>query len=373
MSKRIGLGLTYASIVAFAILLLAILVPCSQAHAIDKVEDCVNPDHYGVTRSSEIEGKEHKDCEEPLEDCYTKEERDEDVLKQYEEWKKIVAQVNKDYTDVYNAYAESLGEKVSIQDEIAEIDARIEQKQSELANIANYSYKQDYQGELLASLLVGDSVADTVNKKKYLDSTIDYMNEKADEVKAERAVKQEILDEVSGHIEEKKSALMDAAYHINDTLPECSEELKDYIDENCREDFKSGRTLVDKNLSDDWIVDAALYYAGTPYIWGGKGESGADCSGYTSLVYKTATGEDIGSCTWNQRDNMTVIDKKDLERNDVLFMDNSNASYQHVGIFVEGNTYIHSSGTGTLARLDSGIDYFTCGLKLKGDESASED
>ncbi len=329
------------------------------------IKTCVNPDHYGVTHTSEIVGKTHKLDNDILDDCYTKEQRDKDVEKQYKEWLKVVKQVNAEYTRVYNEYASSLHEKDSIKEEIAEIDARIEQKQSELAKVANYSYKQNYQGELLASILTGESVSDAVNKKKYLDSTVEYMNSKADEVKAERKVKQAILDEVTSHIEEKKSTLMDVAYHINDTLPECSDELTSYIDENCREIFTDGRVLVDQNLSDDWLIDVALYYVGTPYIWGGKSENGADCSGYTSLVYRKATGKEIGASTWNQREQLSNVDKKDLERGDVLFMDNAqNASYQHVGIFVEGNTYIHNSGTGTLARLDSGIDYFTCGLRV---------
>lgn len=335
-----------------------------EKQASEIIKTCVNPEHYGVTHTSEIEGKEHKIDNDILDDCYTKEERNKDVEKQYKEWLKVVKQVNEEYTKVYNEYAASLSEKIAIKDEIAEIDARIEKKQAELANVANYSYKQNYQGELLASLLTGQGVEDVVNKKKYLDSTVEYMNAKADEVKAEREEKEKILGEVNSHIEEKKSALMDAAYHINDTLPECSDELTSYIDEHFSEELQEGRNLVDKQLSDDWLVDVALYYVGTPYIWGGKSAAGADCSGFTSLVYRTAEGKEIGASTWNQHENLTVIDKKDLVRNDVLFMDNAqNASYQHVGIFVEGNTYIHNSGTGTLARLDSGIDYFTCGLR----------
>ena len=220
---------------------------------------------------------------------------------------------------------------------------------------------------------MSDNFEDTLIFKKYLDSTLDYMVQVADELKAEKQKKQDRLDEIDTHIAQAKSALIDAAYHINDKLPSTSQALRDYIDANSRDVYTEGRELVDKELSDDWLIDVALFYVGTPYVWGGKSETGADCSGFTSTVYRKAESKDIGANTSNQYDKLDHIDKKDLVRNDVLFMENKgDSSQQHVGIFMEGNTYVHASGTGTLARVDSGIDYFTCGLRVTDDNAKTQ-
>ncbi len=366
--KRDGKALkSLFSVFLTAILTVSLCFPVS-AFAIDDVKDCVNPEHYGVKRSADIKDKKHKG--KLNKKCYDKKERDEKIKKEFEEWKEAVKKANEEYTKVYNAYAESLNEKTTRAAELEMQESAISQKQAELNKIAEYSYKQNYSGSLLASLLYEGDFAKTINMKKYMDSTLQYMNQKADELRALREEKQRILDEVDSHIAQKKSEVIEAAKHINDSLPETSQELEDYIDEHSTEDFKSGRNLADKNLSDDWLIDVALYYVGTPYVWGGKDEKGADCSGFTSLVYKKALDKDIGVNTTAQYSNMDHIDKKDLQRTDVLFMDNaSDSSQQHVGIFLEGNTYIHNSGTGTIARVDTDIDYFTCGLRLKQDSS----
>jgi peptidoglycan DL-endopeptidase CwlO len=38
------------------------------------------------------------------------------------------------------------------------------------------------------------------------------------------------------------------------------------------------------------IVDVALKYQSSPYVWGGKTPSGFDCSGYVAYVIKEALG-----------------------------------------------------------------------------------
>ena len=338
----------------------------------DDVIDCVNPEHYGVKRASDIKDKKHEG--EKNDGCYTQEERDEKIKQEFEAWKKAVKEVNEEYTKVYNAYEKSLHEEIEIDAELAEQDKLIAEKQEQLERATAAAYKQNYQGKLLVSLIIERNLKETLNLKKYMDSTLEYINNISDELKAERQKKQTTLDEVNAHIQKAKDELIDAASHINDKIPDASQELKDYIDSHGTENFKEGRTLVDKNLSDDWLIDVALYYVGTPYVWGGKGETGADCSGFTSMVYKSAEGKNIGVNTSNQYAKLEHVDKSKLERGDVLFMANEkDASQEHVGIYLEGDKYIHNSGTGTLSKVDTGIDYFSCGLrvndKMKTDES----
>ena len=333
------------------------------SHALENVSECVNPKHYDVERASDIKDKQHNG--EKREDCYSKAERDEAVKDQYNKWLESVKKANETYTQKYNAYASALKQRVSASQEIEAQNALIEEKQQKLNKAVAYAYKQNYSGSLIAKLLLSENFEETLVLKKYLDSTLNYMVQVSEELKAEKAKLEEKLNQINDNIANAKEQLIEAASKINDGIPETTQELRDYIDANSTQDFKSGRELVNKDLSDDWVIDVALFYVGTPYVWGGKDEKGADCSGFTSLVYSKALNIDIGKNTSNQYEKLEHVDKNDLTRCDVLFMENkSDASQEHVGIFLNDDTYIHSSGTGTLSRVDTGIDYFTCGLRV---------
>lgn len=350
----------------FALLIAVFCYSPTNAFAIDDVKDCVNPEHYGVKRASDIKDKDHKG--ELKESCYSKDDRDKQIKEQYETWKSAVKAANEEYTKKYNAYEKTLHEETEIKAQLEEYDRIIAEKQEQLEKVTAAAYKQNYQGKLLLSL-INDNMSDTINLKKYMDSTLQYVAQVSNELKEERQKKQDALDEVNSHIQKAKEELIEAASHINDSIPTTSQALEDYIDAHGTENFKEGRTLVDKSLTDDWLIDVALYYVGTPYVWGGKGETGADCSGFTSMVYKAAEGKDIGVNTSAQYEKLDHVDKKDLQRGNVLFMANlADSSQEHVGIYLEGDTYIHNSGTGTLAKVDTGIDYFTCGLRVKNDD-----
>ena len=43
---------------------------------------------------------------------------------------------------------------------------------------------------------------------------------------------------------------------------------------------------VEGSLNKSNIVNTALLYLNTPYLWGGKTPFGIDCSGFTQMVYK---------------------------------------------------------------------------------------
>ena len=99
------------------------------------------------------------------------------------------------------------------------------------------------------------------------------------------------------------------------------------------------------------IVEYAKKYLGYKYVSGGSSpETGFDCSGFTSYVYKHF-GISISRTSGAQPSNGTAVSKSNLQAGDlVIFNNKSNSSVGHVGIYIGGNTFIHagSSRTGVI-------------------------
>ena len=90
-------------------------------------------------------------------------------------------------------------------------------------------------------------------------------------------------------------------------------------------------------LESDWVA-VALRYLGQPYIWGGRGHRGVDCSGLVQVA--------LGQCgikaprdTDLQRDGIgsPLPDGVALQRGDFIFFPG------HVGIMVDGDNLLHAN------------------------------
>jgi cell wall-associated NlpC family hydrolase len=96
------------------------------------------------------------------------------------------------------------------------------------------------------------------------------------------------------------------------------------------------------------VVALAQQYFGVPYVWGGAGPSGFDCSGLTMYVYaKIGIGMSHGAT--DQQRSSTPVALSDLRPGDLIFFGNASFSH-HVAIFVEGTTCIEAPHTGDVVR-----------------------
>jgi hypothetical protein len=92
------------------------------------------------------------------------------------------------------------------------------------------------------------------------------------------------------------------------------------------------------------IVETAMVYLNSPYLWGGKTPFGIDCSGFTQMVYKL-NGIKIKRDAWQQAEQgETLSFVEEAEPGDLAFFDNAEGRIVHVGIVMENNKIIHAAG-----------------------------
>ncbi len=100
------------------------------------------------------------------------------------------------------------------------------------------------------------------------------------------------------------------------------------------------------------LIEFALSYLNTPYLWGGRSPFGIDCSGLTQLVYKLA-GIKIPRDAYQQAELGTTLNfVEEAEPGDLAFFDNELGQIIHVGIVMSNEYIIHASGKVRIDRLD---------------------
>ena len=93
------------------------------------------------------------------------------------------------------------------------------------------------------------------------------------------------------------------------------------------------------------IVDFALQYVGYNYRWGGMDpNTGFDCSGFTSYVYKQF-GYELNRVACDQARNGVHVDANKLQPGDILCFYSSGSYIGHVGLYIGDGKFVHAANS----------------------------
>jgi len=96
----------------------------------------------------------------------------------------------------------------------------------------------------------------------------------------------------------------------------------------------------------------AVSMIGRPYKYRGDSPTGFDCSGLVRYSY-LAAGKDAPHGTKQLRTVTGPVGKADMREGDLLFFNENGKKYSHVGIYLEGDVFVHAPSTGGKVRRES--------------------
>jgi len=105
------------------------------------------------------------------------------------------------------------------------------------------------------------------------------------------------------------------------------------------------------------IVDLALKYQGTKYVYGGTSPSGFDCSGFTKYIY-ASVGISLPRTSYAQFNSGTAVSKDNLQPGDLVFFSTYAAGASHVGIYIGNGKFVHASNPGSGVKISGVSDSF---------------
>ena len=147
---------------------------------------------------------------------------------------------------------------------------------------------------------------------------------------------------------------------VNDPITYYAEEDPDALDPEITEDLpETTQTVAVEAVSVNSasqerqdILNYAMKYLGTPYVYGGSTPSGFDCSGFTQYVFKHF-GYSLSRSSSAQINDGEKIMTEDLLPGDLVFFSRSGYAVGHVGIYVGDNQFIHSTSPGDVVKVSN--------------------
>ena len=110
--------------------------------------------------------------------------------------------------------------------------------------------------------------------------------------------------------------------------------------------------FIAKRIDKNDMINIALLYLNAPFLSGGKSPFGIDCSGFTQMIYKINGYQLLRTASQQATQGEPLSFIEESEPGDLAFFDNNDGVIDHVGIIMQNNYIIHSSGKVRIDRID---------------------
>lgn len=105
---------------------------------------------------------------------------------------------------------------------------------------------------------------------------------------------------------------------------------------------------VHADMQADEISMYAVSLVGSPYRLGGTSpETGLDCSGFVSHVFREAAGVALPRDSRAISEAAQPLAREELRPGDLVFFNTLNRAFSHVGIYLGGDRFVHASSSRT--------------------------
>lgn len=105
---------------------------------------------------------------------------------------------------------------------------------------------------------------------------------------------------------------------------------------------QTARADVQQSYVLDALNQAHTDWRGTPYILGGSGIGGIDCSSFTQIVFDDYFGIKLPRNTRQQLQEGSSVRRNHMRPGDLVFF-KTGRNLLHVGIVMEGDRFLHAS------------------------------
>lgn len=100
------------------------------------------------------------------------------------------------------------------------------------------------------------------------------------------------------------------------------------------------------------LIDTAILYLNTPFLWGGKTPFGIDSSGLTQMVYRLNGYALMRDSAQQAKQGEALSFIEESEPGDLAFFDDAEGNIIHVGLIMPDNYIIHADGKVRIDRID---------------------
>lgn len=273
----------------------------------------------------------------------------EEVEERVEELLQETSTLVQEYNEAQEDYETAEAEVEELDDQIGSEEERYEELRGKVVELASASYQSNDPESVSTALFVEDpsEIFEQSADLSYLSESRRMELEAFAESDARLIALKGEAERVRDEAAEQLEGLEERQEEVDAGLAEQEELLASFGGEN---PTNAGETAAGEtptytgSASGDAraAIDFAYSKIGTPYLWGGTGPNGYDCSGLTQASWGAA-GVSIPRTTYTQYNLSNQVAWEDIQPGDILFFF---PDLGHNGLYVGNGLMVHAPSSG---------------------------